>query len=76
MQLLRKCTRGQRFVVVLMYGRLEWVECDGGGGGVWLQVEEEGEGEERSVLCGHGWCVWEGGGEKNEEGREREGRGI
>ena len=30
---------------VLMRGRLEWVGCDGGGGGVWLQVEEEGEGE-------------------------------
>ena len=44
-QLLRKCTLGQRFVVVLMYGRLEWVGCDGGGGGVWLKGEEEGEGE-------------------------------
>ena len=28
----------------------------------------------RGVLCGHGWCVWEGEGEKKEGGREREER--
>ena len=53
-----------------MYGRLEWVGCDGGGGGVWLGGEEGGEREGRSVLCGHGWCVWEGEGGKKEGERE------
>ena len=27
----------------------------------------------RSVLCGHGWCVWEGEGGKKEGGRKGEG---
>ena len=42
----------------------------------WVGRREEKE-RGRSVLCGHGWCVWEGEGGKK-EGREggREGEGA
>ena len=54
-----------------MYGRLEWVECDGGGGACSWMVRREGKERSRSGLCGHGWCVWEGW--RKEGGREGEG---
>ena len=40
------CSRSRRFVVVLMYGRLEWVGCDGGGRACSREGKERGEGEE------------------------------
>ena len=43
-----------------MYGRLEWVGCDGGGGGVWLGGEEGGEGEGWECVA-WAWVVCVGG---------------
>ena len=44
---------------------------DGGGGGMWLGGEEEGEGEGAGSM---GWCVCVGGRRREEEGGRREGK--
>ena len=69
-QLLRMCTQGQRLVVVLMRGRLEWVgvmvvERTVGCGG--------GRGKRGGGLCGHDCCVCGRGGRRRKGGREGEG---
>ena len=46
-----------------MYGRLQWV------GLVVVGRECGWKGSRRGVLCGHGWCVWVGGGRRKEGGR-------
>ena len=53
-----------------MYGRLEWMGCDGGGGA--CEAGREGGRGRRGVgvgvLCEHGWCVCVGRERREEEG--------